>query len=78
MNVLKMIGKPFTALAGKVSDSVRMKLLMAAARHAATLLAGVLMAHGYLTESETAEFVGLFVGLVGLLSSGAQKVAEQE
>lgn len=76
MNVLKALGTPFTALAGKANHAIEMKILMSVARHAATALGGLLVANGYLEMSHTAEFVGALMTLVGMFSGAAQKVED--
>lgn len=68
MKILKTLGKPFTALAGKVDDAVAKKVLMSVARKGALLLGAWLVSQGYLDSNHVAEFAGYVVGLVSVLS----------
>lgn len=68
MKVLKALGKPFTAMAGKVDDAITKKIAMSVARKAALLLAAWLVEQGYLDMNHVAEFAGYAVGLVSLFS----------
>lgn len=76
MNILKAIGKPFTALAGKVDSTVENKILMSVIRHGATAVGAALVTHGYLAMSDATEFAGALVTLIATLSAGQQKVNE--
>lgn len=76
MKALKMLGTPFTALAGKVDHTLQQKILMSAARHGATALGAYLVTKGYLDMNHVAEFTGALMTLVATLSGSAQKVDE--
>ncbi len=74
MKFLKALGTPFTALAGKVNDSVKQQVVMSIARHGAGALGGILMAHGYLDMGHLEAFVGGLLTIVGAVSGSKQKL----
>lgn len=76
MKILKLLGKPFTALAGSADQAIKQKVLLSVVRHGVTLLGGVLVTHGWLDMSHTAEFAGAVLSLVAMFSGAAQKVHE--
>lgn len=80
MKVLTVLSKPFTALAGKVDDTVRERVRMSIIRHVATYAGGVLVASGWLLDAQQADFVnklaeviGLGLGLAGMIAGARQK-----
>ncbi len=75
MNVLKAIGKPFTALSGKIDTSVREKILMSVIRHGATALGAVLIAKGILAPSVEGTFVNDLTEIAGVLLASAGTVS---
>lgn len=84
MKFFKVLGKPFTALAGKVDDTVRAQVRMSIIRHAASLIGGGLVAAGWVLDAQQADFVnklaeliGLSLGLVAMLSGARQKKVAQ-
>jgi hypothetical protein len=77
MKILKALGKPFTALAGKVDSAVEQKILMSLARHGATALGGYLVAKGVLDMGHTEMFIGGLLAIVGAVSGSKQKVDAQ-
>ena len=70
---LSALAKPFTMLAGHIDHSVEQQVIMSLLRHVATALGAILVTHGYLDMSHTAEFIGALLTLVGTLSGSAQK-----
>lgn len=72
----KVLGKPFTFLAGKAAGSIKQKLIMSLVRHVATTTGGALVAHGYLAQSNEELFVGGLASLIGMLSGAKQKQDE--
>lgn len=81
MNVLKVLGKPFTALSGKVNSSVEQKILIAVARHAATAIGAALVGHGVVAASSLGtveDAIGTLLVAIATSSSISQKVDENK
>ncbi len=70
MKFLKILGKPFTFLAGKVDATVQAKVVGSLLRHGATALGAVLVAKGLLSPSADGPFVDNLTELLGLLIAG--------
>lgn len=81
MKILRALGKPFTALAGKVNSSVESKIAIAVARHAATAIGGYLVAHGLIVASAQGSIEDAIGSLLIAIASGssiAQKMDENK
>lgn len=77
MKILKALGKPFTALAGKVNHGIETKIITAVARHAAGAIGGFLVAHGLIVASASGSVEDAIGALLIAIASGssiAQKV----
>ncbi len=83
MKLLKALGKPFVALAGKCDAALKQKIAMSVVRHLVTAAGGILVAKGLLADAAQPEFVSLATDLVGVLligagtASGAAEKAQQ-
>ncbi len=78
MRILKLIGKPFVALAGKADSSLEAKILTSLARHGATALGAYLVTKGVIDAGHVQTFVGALLTMIGTVSGGVQKIVVEE
>lgn len=70
MNIFRVVGKPFTALAGKVDHTVQTKILMSLVRHCVTAAGAALVAKGVLASGVEPKFIDAATELIGLMLAG--------
>lgn len=78
MKVLKVFGKPFVALAGKVDHTLAQKMAMSAARHVANSIGTLLVGYGVISSSQVADVVGAVTVLLAVGAGALQKRLEAQ